>query len=928
VEVGDFPTSINFTYIPSFDKVIQNATLYHNGSGTWQIEANNMSKIIDGISNGIGEAFANPRFIIWNIRVADNDTYLFANANRSLAVSLNFPELNEELNIDYRIQQNETDEFNPELDSDYYIQQNETDEFNPQIGRYHYNQQNETDEFNPELNTFAFAMTDQPNITRWYINDTTVAVNQTVLMRYVIEDYNPKNTTLFIEDIEVFYNISDSNYTLNDASNKVRNLTNVYHSDEIIGHYIYFIISFSGNMIEGAKNGSAIAWDTSDNYAVGNETNYFYFTWQPPRLLNVTLYPDDGYLHRGEIYKLESYWGGMNMDSAYLNFNFTDGVNNIYFRYYNSTWDAYIEVENYSGYKGKEQNVLTSIASVIEITYDVSNSSVHEISWTFIPENQINDIGNVTIYYYAYNEYAEIQGETNITFKILNLAGGVLYDFVDGSGESGRMIGGDVWELYAKNGNITDSTYAYAETEFRKLNHVHLLAEWKQNNATWNVGTASWNTEDVLQEGYLEYGLDFRYNDTWNEGIKVRLQLTRMKVGSFGVNQDKSWIMIDVQWYYDGSLIKSEQIYSYYHGYYPSGEEQANRTSLDFWVDLWFNKMNSSTVIGGRITPYMYGVHEKGWWGFGDFRPITGERECSNFFYDLEVNNTVISCREFEMIKFWSKIYVDDNTTMYSLEPYRVFDWSFADDRMQGVDTPIYVSPEMPEMKQSGFLAPLYKAISNLGSIIWGGIVGVAKIMIGAIDMLLVAVSGGRIPQGTFARMMQMVTVAITNALANLSYVLSMISYMANIITSLITFISQIIIWLVEGILFILGTPLTIPIMVVNFFLAVIRGESYTLFGIVLDFSPYSELFVGALAIYPTLLGLKFTKWMIYGDKGEVDTDGIPKRILIMFDTIKMSYKRVFWIYTYIRNEAISIYNFIRSHIPTIGGSGGESSEE
>jgi len=517
----------------------------------------------------------------------------------------------------------------------------------------------------------------------------------------------------------------------------------------------------------------------------------------PPQINNVTVTTISGTFNNGTVWLFEKEVAELNVtveNADYVEMSFNDTKNIIKFIYNETNGDEmFIDVEGIKG--NPDKYVIGNIYQSF-----TKNGNQTNLIWRFIPNINIVDSANRRLSYYLKSNQSGIiyekSNSTNIDFNIYNLGGNVYYTF---NGDGARIKGGDAWELKATDGSL--NSYAKAEVLFRKLQHVHLLVEIDMGN-DWN------NTEKAfdfpLGCGYVEYGIDYRLNGSWVTGWKVRLYPYQADVGYHGLGNDQDWIEWSVDWYnYDpstGSIqnIKTDYIYSNFWGYDTvDGQGHTNRTSTQMWIDLWFNKMNASTVIGGRVNSYYYGMYEQGnayWFGYGKFRPRTGDTTASMFFDNLyDENGNVTNCLKYDLIKAYAKVakldVANGNDDTWALKNYEILNWKVAEDRMQGIDTPIFVETKVLDMPQTGFLAPLKKAIESLGKVIWNGALGFIRILWGAMDTLL---SWAGFPKGTWERIVSFV-LSIPQLIITLGqYLGTLVTSFIEILDDLLLFITNI----------------------------------------------------------------------------------------------------------------------------------------
>lgn len=624
----------------------------------------------------------------------------------------------------------------------------------------------------------------------------------------------------------------------------------------------------------------------------------------------------DDWMYMGEVYTLimETY------NPSYAQVNFTDGEREIKFTYSNETGLMSYDTAN-------DEYVIGMPYTNFEIIE--TSTGLSKLTWKFILDKNVVDKTNVKFSALTNSTINVPQGEIDteidfLTVNIYNLGGNAGYTF---TGDGSRIQGGDVFELEA----MVAGSSAKAETIFKRLQHVHMLVELN-HNGTWNPTNGDWEDFDG---GYFEYGIDYEMNGEWVQGWKVRMYPTNYLVGHQNSGSDHNWVGWSVEWYSfnDGTgiydKIKEDIIYSNSWSYDTEGSTNGyiNRTSSQMWIDLWFNRMNSSTVIGGRVNAYYYGMYEKGnlWFGYGTFSPMFGDTTASMYFNDLyDEDGNIKNCYKIEKVKFWSKVTkISGSDRTWKMHNYQILDWKVADDRMEGINTPVLIETKVLDMPQGGFMTPLVNAIGSIGNLVWKGALGFIRVFIGAIDSFLVYLG---LPVGTFSALMDFVAIQISVVFGWLEIValyagqtlaifVSIIDWTLSIMTMLLEAISWFIIWVVP-----------LPIHLLNFMYCMFTSTEWVWGNVSFDFSGNVDIMSAVWAIAPYGFAYTYVSWLFFG-KNEDDIEGLPYRIIQTFQFIRDGYTAIFWIFSRMRNEIISMYNFIRSHIPAMGGSGGETEE-
>ena len=605
---------------------------------------------------------------------------------------------------------------------------------------------------------------------------------------------------------------------------------------------------------------------------------------------------DDEWLFMGEIYDITAQF----YNPEYAEISFNDGIHETKLKYLNST--KKMNVESTDSY----------VCGLIYSTYEIDNGT-YTLKWRAILDKNIVDSYNVSFDYYTYNDYDESFGSTGTYRNIYNLGGKVYYNF---TGDAGRIIGGEPFQVYVNQTGSIASTSAV----FRKLQHWRMLYEL-DFSPTWNVNYYT----NYIGTAITRIGFDYRIDNEWVDGWYCLIYLNEGNIGHYGGSNDNSWIKLNVEWYNNGTMVKEDYIYTYSYAYFPSGQSASERTTFNVWVDIWFNRLNASTVVGGRVNSYYHGMEENGWWLWTDFAPKMGNVTSSMFFDDLlDVNGSIVSCKDIELVRpklILTKTTYDNRVEVY---PFEIMDWKQADDRMEGVNTPVFTDTKVIDMPQTGFIASLISAVQGISTSIWKGALGFIHILISSMDSLLTSI-GSPVSMSQMIEWIMVQTSVISSWMIYVTeYALSMIT----VFTSMLNFVLQIMENMINAILWIFGNVVAFPLHIMNFIVAIINGQTYTINDWVFDFTTASELIDSAKTLAPLTIGFGYVSWLFWGNidmTGDVDEAGIAKRILLTFQYMREGYNSIFWVFNRMRNEIVSLYNFIRSHIG--GGGGGEVSE-
>lgn len=261
-----------------------------------------------------------------------------------------------------------------------------------------------------------------------------------------------------------------------------------------------------------------------------------------------------------------------------------------------------------------------------------------------------------------------------------------------------------------------NSGEATATVTFRKFQHIH---------TQFAIGIPVGFSElQYPNEGYVEFGIDYCINDTWIEnGWKVRISILDARIaGAEWTVEGNNWIKLYVAWYdhLDG-FVKADTVYTLWEGG-PGGLGWGGGKTDYFrlWLDLWFNKVNGSQLVGGRVNSYYYGMHDNAhswftWLTGSDWGPMVDDVSQSMYFNSLtDSNGNVISSRQIELMRIRAKVWRSANYDFrWMLRDFDILNFELALTEMRGIDTPIFVATKTADMPQGGFLAALAAALND-----------------------------------------------------------------------------------------------------------------------------------------------------------------------------------------------------------------------
>lgn len=273
---------------------------------------------------------------------------------------------------------------------------------------------------------------------------------------------------------------------------------------------------------------------------------------------------------------------------------------------------------------------------------------------------------------------------------------------------------------------------ATSTAAYRKLQHIqirHSIAIPQGEAATVEPG-----------EGYVEWGIDYcDPSHVWvTNGWSVR-------IGILGgvVDGDNNYVELGVNWYIRGSLEASDTLYVFWEGW------EGGNDWFTFYVDLWFNQINGSRVVGGRVTSYYYGMHDSSipwlrWWSGTDWSPMFMDQASASFFHVLEDSSgNVISSQALDLMKVRGKVWRSNNNLyqwlLRNFDTFQPTQVSYTG-KMQGVPTPDKEGTLTPDINTPGFQGILYSGfmigMSRLAQDIARASWGLWTFFVGALDTI------------------------------------------------------------------------------------------------------------------------------------------------------------------------------------------------
>lgn len=385
------------------------------------------------------------------------------------------------------------------------------------------------------------------------------------------------------------------------------------------------------------------------------------------------------------------------------------------------------------------------------------------------------------------------------TFNIYSSGG--LYEF-SGSTGGGISQGQDYFNLYSFTNN-----YAMSKVYWRNIVHFKLLCSlWWENQPIWPIGAnftvPTW-----------KFGFQYYAHGQWCLGHWLSISLTDFVFGA-----DDQWAhfiaKLDNSW----GTIWTGDFYAFY---------DSEQNTVPIWIDFWYSRANSSSMIGCRLGAFYYGMHNGNpWWT----RAIVG----NNWgIYNKNMSTLIAYCplfgenqselhsNEIRLTRVWAR--VEQGSTEYTgysnITNIQQLLYTYNSDGL-GIDTPTLEEPKVPTMPPGGFLsviagwlAWIWNGLSPAFAYAWSGVAYV-------LDQILQFITG---QPNVFTNFSSMVVSVISG-------VVSFMTIVATYFVSFFTVTSSTIYWFFTNFFTVLWG-------MVSFLLLTPAFNIFTIFGTILGVS-------------------------------------------------------------------------------------------
>lgn len=332
---------------------------------------------------------------------------------------------------------------------------------------------------------------------------------------------------------------------------------------------------------------------------------------------------------------------------------------------------------------------------------------------------------NCTIYAYS-KEYGNYVAKLDVKYEVMQVAN--------------RITGGSIFDVrvYA---NSTVAIYQY----WKNLKSVDMVDyHWIPQSSMWNLGDNPLYSQHESQT----WGIDYYYQGGWVHGLSVKI-ITPIYESLLTPNAagGKASVASEVDWYYKGILIKQDFIRSFPFTNATTGQEPVSTT---FYVDLWFDMGNASSVMGGRVQAEYYAIQNTNGWlataiSGQKFEPDMFNPPGSTCFVSLkDDSNKIFSSQNLKLFKLWENVTVGKQAWNPTFVYYKIQipQMQVNDRAMSGVNNPATAETSMPNEPPGGgsFFSWVGGSLAAVGTVIVKalitGLQSLVNAFIGMLDYL------------------------------------------------------------------------------------------------------------------------------------------------------------------------------------------------
>lgn len=503
------------------------------------------------------------------------------------------------------------------------------------------------------------------------------------------------------DDANYDFLISNNMFTLNSTLTGIGILTDDHDGSPISYQDFYFY--------EAAGEVPPLAFDLNvygENFnSAGGDPDFVFVDW---RYYDFNFSLPDSQLNTTGL-----------LDTLYLRFTLPTYEGNIvvapYYNSVNDTWGYVYSSDEPENRAGSPILIQAGSTETFNVTGLTGTNYIFSI-WFQDKCVDVYDPDDCIRVEWAWNEtdgYSESWHGENDVFRVYNDGGFPDDVVITGSPYAGVLPGGRDISMFGYN-----DTYVLKEVVWRDAVHIKFMP-----TVNFRAG------EGIFNQYYaLNYVLE---DGTQLPGIQIKIEPD--VVAYTGVFASNVWINMTVSFYSNNTFLKSDYLYMFYHGTVATAMDPGR---WKFWIDLWFDEQNASSVQGARINAYEYPMEDNSavwlrWlssnWGVKD--NVSKQAECFAPLLDSDYN--VVSAEKVKFVVLQAVLDVpgiDSSDQYVALTDFGVYDVSFSRELpMRGISSPPWDETQMPVVGNTGVLGAVWSMFQGIGqwlseNILFGGL--------------------------------------------------------------------------------------------------------------------------------------------------------------------------------------------------------------
>lgn len=202
-------------------------------------------------------------------------------------------------------------------------------------------------------------------------------------------------------------------------------------------------------------------------------------------------------------------------------------------------------------------------------------------------------------------------------------------------------------------------------------------------------------------------------DDEWVRGLECVVTPTNTsRIHSTQLNVE--WA---VDWFWQGEYVKTDYIYSF-----PLMQPETVYMTTSLFLDVWFNKVNASSWVGGRLQSEYYAMKDSShvWlrWATGsEWGAMVDRGPIASFFHENTYDDETVYGSQLKLMNFTFGLHAESDHYINSTD-WTGLSFTTVDGVMRGIDTPAEQETRMHSMPQTGIWGTILGTFRSVGTMI------------------------------------------------------------------------------------------------------------------------------------------------------------------------------------------------------------------